>query len=664
MDEEEFVEVRTNRNRYKITREEQEILRTKKVGVIGLSVGQSIALTMVMERTCGEIRLADFDTAELSNLNRIRTGVQNLGLRKTVIAAREIAEIDPFVKVKIFNDGITKENLDSFFLEDGKLDLLVEVCDGLDIKIVSRFKARELKIPVVMDTNDRGMLDIERYDLEPEREILHGLAAGLNPENIKDLTNEEKIPYILKMVGSETLSTRLKASMIEVEQSINTWPQLASSVVLGGAITTDVVRRIFLNELSVSGRFYVDMEDLIKNDKQNRNYNEELTEFLKQMPEALEYSEMESIASSYVGNSKNVRLNKDEIDAIIEAGIAAPSGGNSQPWKFLYDANGMLFLFHDIKFSYSLLDYANLGSYLAFGAVIENMRIMASSLGYKMQVDVFPLENDRRLVAAVTFSKEEYPYPFVHLKPAIVKRVSNRTISDRKLISKGDKEKLERIAADSPEGAKLLMFEDENDLKEFEDILTNSERIRFLNVWGHHDTFKELRLTKEEVLRTRDGLDADTLNMRDSDKAALEVSKDVEAIQFLHERNLGNAFKNISRDAVLSSSLIAVLCMPNNDEINYLKGGQVLERLWLTATSLGISLQPISQIVFMLERLKEKTGFDGIDLAELNGIKQKFQSLLRSCDNHCPVFVFRLCLSEAPTIISLRKAIESVTHYS
>ena len=115
LDEEEFVEVRTNRNRYKITREEQEILRTKKVGVIGLSVGQSIALTMVMERTCGEIRLADFDTAELSNLNRIRTGVQNLGLRKTVIAAREIAEIDPFVKVKIFNDGITKENLDSFF---------------------------------------------------------------------------------------------------------------------------------------------------------------------------------------------------------------------------------------------------------------------------------------------------------------------------------------------------------------------------------------------------------------------------------------------------------------------------------------------------------------------------------------------------------------------
>jgi len=49
-----------------------------------------------------ELRLADFDTAELSNLNRIRTGSHNLGLNKTVIAAREIVEIDPFIKVKIF----------------------------------------------------------------------------------------------------------------------------------------------------------------------------------------------------------------------------------------------------------------------------------------------------------------------------------------------------------------------------------------------------------------------------------------------------------------------------------------------------------------------------------------------------------------------------------
>ena len=263
LDEDEFIEVRTNRNRNKITTEEQQILKTKKIGVVGLSVGQSIALTIAMERTCGELRLADFDTAELSNLNRIRTGVHNLGLNKTVIAAREILEIDPFLNVKIFMDGLTEANMDSFFLEGGKLDVFVEVCDGLDLKIISRFKAREYQIPVVMDTNDRGMIDVERFDTEPERPIFHGLADGLDPQTIKDLTNEQKIPYILKMIGAETMSARLKASMLEVKKSINTWPQLASSVTLGGAATTDVCRRILLDQFHDSGRYYVDLDEII-----------------------------------------------------------------------------------------------------------------------------------------------------------------------------------------------------------------------------------------------------------------------------------------------------------------------------------------------------------------------------------------------------------------
>ncbi|WP_295666617.1 Rv1355c family protein [uncultured Mucilaginibacter sp.] len=263
LDEEEFIEVRTNRNRNKITREEQEKLRTKKIGIVGLSVGQSIALTIVMERVCGELRLADFDTAELSNLNRIRTGVHNLGLNKTIIAAREIYEIDPFLNVKLFSDGLNDANMDEFFLGGDKLDLFIEVCDGLNIKIKSRYKAREFQIPVVMDTNDRGMMDIERFDREPARPILHGLADGLDPESIEHLTNEEKIPYILRIVGADTMSTRLKASMLEVKKSINTWPQLASSVTLGGGVTTDVCRRILLDQFHDSGRYYVDLDEII-----------------------------------------------------------------------------------------------------------------------------------------------------------------------------------------------------------------------------------------------------------------------------------------------------------------------------------------------------------------------------------------------------------------
>lgn len=263
LDEEEFIKVRTNRNQLKITQEEQDLLKQKKIGIIGLSVGQSIALTLAMERACGVLYLADFDTLELSNMNRIRTGVKSLGLPKVIIAAREIAEMDPFIKVEIFPEGLNPETIAGFLSGKGKLDILVEVCDDMDMKIQCRLKAKALGIPVVMDTNDRGMLDIERFDLQPERPLLHGLLEGLPMENMAALSPEQRMAVILKIVGAESISERLKKSIAALNQSIHALPQLASSVVLGGAITTDVCRRMLLGELTASGRFYVDTEEII-----------------------------------------------------------------------------------------------------------------------------------------------------------------------------------------------------------------------------------------------------------------------------------------------------------------------------------------------------------------------------------------------------------------
>jgi len=263
LDREEFIELRTNRNRYKITPQEQAVLASKRVGVVGLSVGQSIALTLVLERSCGEIRLADFDAVDLSNLNRIRTGVHNLGVPKVIVTAREIAEIDPYVSVTIFAEGLTPDNLQSYFSAGGGLDVVVEECDSLDIKVLVRHAARRHRIPVVMATSDRGMLDIERFDLEPERPLFHGLAGDLEPVSLRGLTTEQKLPIVLRINGAETLSTRLRASMVEIGQTLSTWPQLASAVTLGGGVATEAVRRILLHDNAPSGRYFLDVEDMM-----------------------------------------------------------------------------------------------------------------------------------------------------------------------------------------------------------------------------------------------------------------------------------------------------------------------------------------------------------------------------------------------------------------
>jgi hypothetical protein len=245
--EDEFIEVRTNRNKYKITTEEQELLKSKVVGIAGLSVGRSIATTIALERIAGEIRLADFDTIELSNLNRIKAPISELGINKAISAAREIAEIDPYIEVICFQEGLTEGNMNEFFSGGGKVDIFVEECDDIKMKILSRLKCKELQIPVIMETNDNCIIDIERFDLEPDRHIFHGklneedILNGINSKTIK-----EKILVISKIIDTSMLTERMKKSLPDINVLIRSWPQLASEVNYGGGIVSKIVREIFL----------------------------------------------------------------------------------------------------------------------------------------------------------------------------------------------------------------------------------------------------------------------------------------------------------------------------------------------------------------------------------------------------------------------------------
>jgi hypothetical protein len=262
LDEEEFFRVRSARNMYKITPEEQALLKSKKIGVIGLSVGHAVVMSLVMEGIGGELRLADFDTLDLSNCNRIQASLMHLGIPKTEMAMRTIAEINPFLNVKVFSQGVTEQNIDAFFTDGGLIDIVIEECDSLEIKLLSRIKAKEYRIPLIMETSDRGLLDVERYDTTIDLPLLHGL---LSAEFYKaNLSVEEKRSLFTKMIDFAQLSERAVYSMSEMGKTITTWPQLASDVLSGGATVSMTVRMILLGENIESKRVYVDIPSSIR----------------------------------------------------------------------------------------------------------------------------------------------------------------------------------------------------------------------------------------------------------------------------------------------------------------------------------------------------------------------------------------------------------------
>jgi len=258
-----YLKLRTSRNRNIIKEEEQKKYRDIKVGIAGLSVGSGVVSSLVISGGPKTLKIADFDIVEVSNLNRIRANIMDVGLNKTDVAARQIWELDPFADLHLWDKGLNKDNLEEFLLENPRLDVFVDEMDSIDLKILTRIICRRNKIPVVMatDNGDGIILDIERYDEEPERPLFHGLVGDIKPEDVTNLDFKKWIQLATKIVGPEYLTERMQESLLDIGKHIAAVPQLGTSAQVAGSSTAYVIRRIANNQEIPSGRYTISLEE-------------------------------------------------------------------------------------------------------------------------------------------------------------------------------------------------------------------------------------------------------------------------------------------------------------------------------------------------------------------------------------------------------------------
>jgi hypothetical protein len=571
-----FGTLRLDRNRNKLTRDEQARQRRLRIGVIGLSAGHTIAHVLAMEGLAGEIRVADFDTLELSNLNRIPGSVLDLGVNKAVVAARRIGEIDPYLRVLTIPEGITPQNLGSFL--DG-LDLVIEECDSLDVKLLVREAARERRIPVLMETSDRGILDVERYDLEPNRPIFHGLLPGLHSSDLEGLTIQQKAPYVLRILGAADVSSRGAASLLEVGETITGWPQLGSEVTLGAATAAAAVRRIGLTGDLPSGRVRFDVEEVLAG----------ILPVVTPSNEDLDYETEDDDSPMRAASESSPPPGSDPIDIIVDAARWAPSGGNIQPWRFEADANQIrMYLVPDRT---TTMDVRYRGSYVAIGAALFNARVAAASLKNLGECQLFPEGSPSHHVATLMVG-DSTDYEIAPLEPRVRTRVANRQMGDAGPV---DEEivKVLNLGVER-EGAKLRLASTRDRIDLMADLLAESDRIRFLLPTLHREMVGELRFPGRDSLD--EGLDVRTLELSPGEMAALELLRRPDVMEHLADWRAGHALGARTRAVVGSSSALAVVTVPRSDPAWYVRGGEAVERLWLTAELHGLAVQPVSPV--------------------------------------------------------------------
>lgn len=616
--------LRLDRNRNKITRAEQDRLGSLTIGVVGLSVGHAIAHTLALEGLCGALRLADFDTIELSNLNRIPASVLDIGINKAVVVARRIAELDPYLPVDVFTDGLTADNMDEFF---SGLDLVIEECDSLDIKLTLRLEARRRGIPVLMETSDRGLFDVERFDLEPDRDLFHGLLGDIDPNSLKNLSTRDKAPHVMRILEAVDLSPRMAASMVEIDRTLNTWPQLGGDVQLGAATVAAAVRRFGRGAELPSGRIRIDIDDRLKS----------LADW--RLSPNLRISETAATLADEVPDNA--------AEAALQAIRLAPSGGNVQPWRVRETIDGMQIQLDPDRTS--AMDIGFRGSYVSIGAATLNARIAFAAHGLRT-AETFRVPTPGNLLAATVAAIPGTDPELATLYPMMRQRISNRNVGRQLPIAEAVR--LELAQAAKSEGGRLLLLTDPVQLAAMADILAESDRLRYLTPLLHRQMMSELKWPGLDDLTS--GIDVRTLGLDEADLAKLRVAERAEVMAHLRAWGGGQALGDNTRDRVSASSAVAIVTVPGDDAADYLRGGAAMQRVWITAQRHDLAIAPISPVFLYARTHADLVQVSEIFAADLGRLQQTFTNLIGITPDESVVLVMRVTHEAGPTLRSRR----------
>ena len=135
------------RNHDAISEEQQAMLATKRVLVVGCGGLGGMVIECLARIGVGYLRAVDGDVFEESNLNRqLMSSTMNLGRPKTLAAKQRVMAINPLVEVDAVQADLTAENALELLAD---CDVAVDCLDNIPSRLLLQQATKTAGIPVV-----------------------------------------------------------------------------------------------------------------------------------------------------------------------------------------------------------------------------------------------------------------------------------------------------------------------------------------------------------------------------------------------------------------------------------------------------------------------------------------------------------------------------------
>ncbi len=269
-------------------------------------------------------------------------------------------------------------------------------------------------------------------------------------------------------------------------------------------------------------------------------------------------------------------MRTDDFKFLIECAIKAPSGHNTQPWKFENIETGII-IHPDFRRALPVVDSDNYELYISLGCALENLLIAATQKDYMCKVR-YPENATNSIIIDITkddVSNVKFDILFNEIaKRQVTKcKYNDKPLSDDVLKQLG--------SCFNFEGVSLHILNSKKNFEKIIPLIIEANNLQFENKDFLNELVYWIRFSKNEAEKMKDGIWSATMGMPGLGRF----------IGSLVMKNFITAKSEEKRliDLLEHTQGLAIFISDTNNAEDWVKTGQAFQRFGLTATCLGVS---------------------------------------------------------------------------
>lgn len=287
----------------------------------------------------------------------------------------------------------------------------------------------------------------------------------------------------------------------------------------------------------------------------------------------------------------------DMLDRLLDMARWAPSGDNTQPWRFEKLGDRQLRVHGFDTRDHCVYDLDGHPSQISFGTWLETFSIAAASKGWRMNIDQLDFSDEPRPRFDISIHPADAPS-----QQELAAQIEKRSVQRRPLhctpLTAQEKSALQSCL---PEGMAVHWLDQRFERLKTAKLLFHSAKLR-LTIEEAYEVHRDIiewhaQFSTDKVPDQALGASAGTvLLMR-------QVMKSWQRVKFFNTFLAGTWAPRIELDFVPSICCAAHFVIhasrPARDPQDYVEAGRAIQRFWLQASALSLQLQPeVTPLVF------------------------------------------------------------------